>query len=72
MIAIFFFFFFEKQTHTQGRGKKIIVMLIMRDYLLKSPEATIMVSDEMQDITAPHAAYFSSRGPSTIIPTFLR
>ena len=50
----------------------MIVMLIMRDYLLKSPEATIMVSEEMQDITAPQAASFSSRGPSPIIPTFLR
>ena len=47
-------------------------MLIMRDYLLKSPEATIMVSEEIQHITAPHAASFSSRGPNPITPDILK
>ena len=50
----------------------MIVMLIMRDYLLKSPEATIMVSEEIQHITAPHAASFSSRGPNPITPDILK
>nr|POE80112.1 cucumisin [Quercus suber] len=40
----------------------------MRDYLLRNPEATIMVSEEIQDFTAPYAASFSSRGPNPITP----
>ena len=44
----------------------MIAMLIMRDYLLRNPEATIMVSEEIQDFTAPYAASFSSRGPNPI------
>ena len=59
-----FFFFFLRNKHT--RGKKMIAMLIMRDYLLRNPEATIMVSEEIQDFTAPYAASFSSRGPNPI------
>ena len=50
----------------------MITMLIMRDYLLRNPEATIMVSEEIQDFTAPYAASFSSRGPNPITPDILK
>ncbi|KAG2699213.1 hypothetical protein I3760_07G183000 [Carya illinoinensis] len=42
------------------------------DHLHSNPEATILVSEEVEDTVAPSAASFSSRGPNPIAPDILK